>query len=296
MNLIKQLKHKSAPATTAGQTDQPLGDLVPLAQLVQSVRRRTVEHRKTLEALGAARSQLREMKEAPPPDISLAVAREMIVALGDSDRLVQFDADNAEAIRTEAQAQEQAQRDRDILPARLVALEKLIQQSAVQMMERTPITEIEREAELIFTPYADQLVAAAKLYVEALRQAYTVAHKIERAVTIREINAFGEMRHKHKPELIDRLGQGEIVPTRLVGYGYQDLSDLNYRASRFDEELLARVERQLFDAGVKGSDMEIFRPKLDDDPRKVYAPEAAPRAKRPEVVPYGQAAVVTIQH
>ena len=133
MNMLSKLKKKSA-TTDPVAADTPamdlLGDLQPLANLVQPMRTMATEHTRLLNALGQARFQRRHQKDLPLPEMSLVIKREMVVAMGDADALARFDADNATALKAEIEAREKCLRERELLPARIAALEGLVQESA----------------------------------------------------------------------------------------------------------------------------------------------------------------------
>ena len=167
MNLHPKLKKNSQPAAEASCAASAgidlLGDLEPLANLVQPIRIRAAEHTKLLDALGKARFELRHQKNAPPPEMILAIKREIVAATGDTESLARFDADNAAALKTEIESREQFLRNKELLPARIAALESLVQESALKTTNDLPVTEIEEEAQKLFAPYAHQRHMAVAL-------------------------------------------------------------------------------------------------------------------------------------
>lgn len=297
MNMLSKLKKKSAASdsvtTDANGTDL-LGDLSPLAGLAAPIRAHCGEHRKILDALGKARFALRYQKDASPPEMRLAVQRDLVVALGDAEALARFDAENAAALKAEIEAREQFLREKDLLPARINALEGLAQESAKKMMDNLPITEIEDEAQKLFTPYAEQLLAAAKAYAQARSLAKSVAHVINKAVTLHQYDVVGNYRVLAEPDLMSDIAKGDILPNTMAGVDWEILRDVNYQASAYDDAVLAQVGDQLRAAGLTGDGLTVYRNKGEGDPRSFYAPEPAAPARPPEAHPYTTAARVVI--
>ncbi len=297
MNMLSKLKKKSAasdPVTTDANGTDLLGDLSPLAGLAAPIRAHCGEHRKILDALGKARFALRYQKDASPPEMRLAVQRDLVVALGDAEALARFDAENAAALKAEIEAREQFLREKDLLPARINALEGLAQESAKKLMDNLPITEIEDEAQKLFTPYAEQLLAAAKAYAQARSLAKSVAHVINKAVTLHQYDVVGNYRVLAEPDLMSDIAKGDILPNTMAGVDWEILRDVNYQANGYDDAALTEVGDQLRALGLTGEGLTVYRHKGEGDPRSIYAPEPAGPARPPEAHPYGAAARVVI--
>ncbi len=297
MNMLSKLKKKSASTDPVG-ADMPalelLGDLQPLAKLVQPMRAMATEHTRLLNALGQARFQRRHQKDEPLPEMTLAIQREVAVAMGDADLLAKFDAENGDALKAEIEAREKCLRDRELLPARIAALEGLVQESARKTTADIPITEIEDEAQRLFAPYAQRLLAAAKAYAKARSEATSVAHVLNRAVAIRQYDVEGNFRILAEPELMERIEQGNILPNTMAGVHWEELRDVNYQAKAYDDALLEQLSSVLTEAGVRGTDLTVYRPKAENDHRSFYAPEPTGYARPPEPSPYSMAARVVI--
>lgn len=228
MNMLSKLKKKSAasdPVTTDANGTDLLGDLSLLASLATPIRAHTVEHRKILDALGKARFALRYQKDASPPEMRLAIQREMVIALGDAEALARFDTEHGAALKAEIEAREQFLREKKLLPARIAALEALAQESAKKMMGNLPITEIDEEAQKLFTPYAEQLLAAAKAYAQARSLAKSAAHVINKAVTLHQYDVAGNYRVLAEPELMSDIAKGDILPNTMAGVDWEVLRD-----------------------------------------------------------------------
>ena len=298
MNLLPKLKKNSQPTAEASCAASAgidlLGDLEPLANLVQPIRIRAAEHTKLLDALGKARFELRHQKNAPPPEMSLAIKREIVAATGDTESLARFDADNAAALKAEIESREQFLRNKDLLPARIAALESLVQESALKTTTDLPVTEIEDEAQKLFTPYAQQFLAAAKVYAQARREAMIVAHMLKRSVAIRQYDPVGDSRMLAKPELTEDVAKGDILPSTMTGVDWETLNDVNNQARSFDDAFLGQLSDRLTEAGVCGQNLTVYRPKGEGDERSLYAPEPIGPAKRPEASPYSMPTRVVI--
>lgn len=271
-----------------------LGDLAPLAKLVGPIHERAAEHVKYLDALGKARFQLRHQENAPPPDMKLAIQRETVAATGDAAALARFDLENAEAFKAEAAAREKHLRDKELLPARIAALEAIVQESAYKTSSDLPVDALHEEAMKLFAPYADQLLAAARVYAQVRREAMTVAHVLTRTLTLHQYDPVGQYRKVSTPDLTDPMKQAEVVPQRMAEIDLDTLVDINYDANHFDQALVGQLESRFRAAGIAGDNLTIYRPKGQGDERKVYAPEPAAPAKRPEASPYATATRVVI--
>lgn len=297
MNMLSKLKKKSAttdPVAADVAAIDLIGDLKPLANLVQPMRVMTTEHVRLLNALGQARFQRRHQKDQPLPEMALAIQREIAMAMGNAEALAKFDAENGDALKAEIEAREKCLRERELLPARIAALEGLVQESARKTTTDIPITEIDDEAQKLFAPYARRLLDAAKAYAQARREARSVAHVLGRAVTIRQYDVEGNFRILAEPELMEQIDQGDILPNTMAGVDWEELRDVNYQAKDYDSVLLEQLSGVLTEAGVRGEDLTVYRPKAENDHRSFYALEPTGPAKPPEASPYGIPARVVI--
>ena len=298
MTLFPKVKKQRNNTDDASAVDAAgidlLGDLTRLASLITPIRERAAEHAKYLDALGKARFQMRHQDNAPPPDMKLAIQRETVAATGDAAALARFDVENAEAFKAEATAREKHLRDKELLPARIAALEAIVQDSARKSSSDLPLGEFDEEAMKLFAPYADQLIAAARVYTQARREAMTMAHKLTHTLTVWQYDPVGERRKLSSPDLTDPMKQAEVVPQRMAEIDLDTLVDINYDANHFDQELIEQLAARFRAAGIPGDDLTVFRPKGQGDERKVYAPEPPAPAKRPEASPYATATRVVI--
>lgn len=298
MKLIPKLKQKLQTNADVSASDLAgidlMGDLEPLAKLVQPVRARATEHAKALDALGQARFKLRHLKDATPPDMVLTVQREIVVEMGDADAIARFDIEHAEALKAEAEAREQFLRDKEFLPARIAALENIVQESARKCSDELPVFEIEEEAQKLFEPYAQQLTAAAKVFAQARSEARSVSHALTRALSIRQYDVIGQSRVLAQPELADQFKLVEIVPQSMAGVSWETLYEINQQANKFDDGLMDQLATILNQSDVGGSGLTTYLPKGPGDERHFYAPEPIGPAKRPEANPHSMPARVVV--
>jgi hypothetical protein len=272
MKLINNKKTPSSLAvTTAPAPAQPtLDDLTALAGLVQPIRNRQRDLDAALVALGQMRRQLRETE--PAPSMMLTVQRELVAQQGDAQMLALFDQEHGTALAAEQTARENALRNKTEVPARIAALETLIGQLAQQMIEQTPLSAIQGEAERLFAPFCDALAAAASTYVDTLSQAYTAASVLENALAVREMDLFGESRNLHRVELMGKIEPDNVVPDPLGPLPIETLRALNHRNKRLNLELVQRMEHQLDAAGIRGPALKMVRPMGPYEDRKIATP------------------------
>lgn len=296
MNLITKLRKKSSSTSAPAEPLGPklLGDLAALAKLANPILAHAAEHENILDALGKARFALRHQKNDSPPEMRLAIQREIAVAMGDSEVLARFDVEHGEALQAEIEAREQFLREREFLPARIAALENLVQESARKGMDNLPITEIEEEAQKLFTPFAEQFLAAAKEYSQARSLAESVAHVINKMVTLHQYDVVGNYRMLAKPDLMTDIAKGDILPNTMAGVDWEVLRDVNYQARNYDDAVLAQVSELLGAVGLTGHGLKVYRHKGEGDERKPFAPEPTGPTKPPEASPYTIPARVVI--
>jgi hypothetical protein len=290
MKLIPKLKQKlqvNADDTTADLGGiKLLGGLEPLAKLVRPVRARAAAHAKALDALGQARFKLRHLKNATPPDMALTVQRELIVDLDDAESLARFDAEHTNALKTEAEARVQFLRDKELMPARIAALEKIVEESARRCADELPVFEIEEEAQKLFEPYSTQLVAAAKVFAQARSEARAVSYMLTRALSIRQYDITGQSHVQASPELAEQFMEAAILPRSMFGVNWETLEELNHQANKSNEVLITQMEERLKQFELGGVGLTTYQAKGPNDDRQFYAPEPLGPSKRPEINPH----------
>lgn len=296
MNLLPKFKNKQTgqigtPAEATPTT--VLGDLTPLVNLIKPMRERMAEYDHAIHALAVARERLRDLADAPPPDMTLTVQREIAVAMGKPEVLARFDADNGAALEAERTVRETAMRDREELPGRIKALEEVVRQIAQRMIDHGNITQIEKQVQDLFAPYAQRLLDSANQYADAMQDALAVAWSLKSPVEIYEYDLFSHFRGSHRPELLDRIKEG-ILPDTVAGIDWQVIREVNERIDQIDKPLYERVQQELATAGLKNEQIRMYSPGAEDDPRRIYTPEITRRARRPEPPLSQEAAVVTI--
>lgn len=295
MNLIPKLKKKQSGQVDIAITTSStrLGDLEPLTQLVAPMRQRMAEYDHAVHALAVARERLRDLADAPPPDMTLTVQREIAVAMGNPDILARFDAENAEAMKAERDAREAALRDREELPARIKALEEIVRRIAQKMIDEESTFVIEREAQKVFAPYAQRLMEAAEQFADAMQEANTAASSLKQALTIYEYDLFSDLKRIHKPDLMGDVDEG-ILPKTMATVSWEVIQEINRRVSRVLTEVEGQMDQELVAANVLGERLRMYYPCAADDHRKISAPELTRRIKTPPPILNAAAARVVI--
>lgn len=276
MNLIAKMKKQTGQI---GQTAEAVNTLLPadalasLRQLIDPMRERMARYDEAIQALAIARARLLDLKELPPPDMTLAVERELLVGRGDVEALRAFDAEHGENLAAERAKRETLMREREELPARVQALETLIKKIAGEMKERIP--DLLRAHELVtelFKPFAKEAFAAAQTYVDAARRAHTAAEALAKTVSAYRYDLFGDFKQIMAPELYGVRGRN-VLPLGLPGIRHEEIERLNHALDDIDEDLYARLTSELDAAGLSGDQLRVYGPPAKDDSRRIYTPE-----------------------
>lgn len=295
MNLIPKLKKKPAGEIGAAVAEATptnlLGDLMPLAKVINPMRSRMAEYDHAIHALSVARERLRDLADAPPPDMTLTVQREIAVAMGDPEVLARFDAANGQAINAEREARAAAVRDREELPARILALEHVVRQIAKRMRAGESVFDIERGAMGVFAPYAQRLVEAAKHYADVMQEAVTAAQTLSDTVRVYEYDLYADLKRIHRPELMGEVDEG-ILPKTMASVSWEVIQQINRRVGQVNVDLARRMDQEVQSADLHGEAIRIYSPGADDDHRKISSPELTRRVKRP--LPVLNAAATTV--
>lgn len=300
MNLFVTSKKKQT-----GQLGQPVKkseamlppeDLAALHQLIAPMRERMQRYDEAIQALAVARDRLLDLEDLPLPDMTLTVERELIAARGDAEALRAFDAEHGESLAAERAQRTALLREREELPARVHALEALVTKIAGEMADHVPdLFRAHEQVEALFKPFAREALAAAQGYVRAVRRARTAAHALTKVVGAYRYDLFGDLKEKMEPELYGLRGD-DVLPQGLAGCGYEELATLNHEIDSLDTDLLQTLAATLEAAGLSGERLRIYGPPAEDDPRRIYVPEALQRqrVKRPPPSLSPLAAVVTV--
>lgn len=296
MNLFPNLKKKQTGhvAIPVGAPSSVLGDLTPLAQLVQPMRSRMKEFDHAIHALSVARERLRDLADLPPPDMTITVQREIAVAMGEPQVLERFDAENAVAIKAEREACDAAVRDRDVLPARIKALEEIVRRIAQKMISGDATTVIDREAKTVFAPYAQRVMEVAQQFADVMQEANTAASVLSQALVVYEYDLFGELKRIHRPELMGAVDDDGILPKTMAGVSWEDIQEINRRVKHSKPEVAQPMDQELVATDILGERLRMYAPCSQDDHRKISSPELTRRIKRPQPSPYGAATVITV--
>jgi hypothetical protein len=300
MNLFTHPKKKQTgqigqPASKADSLLPP-EPLAALRQLIAPMRERMKRYDEAIQALAVARDRLLDLEDLPPPDMTLAVERELLAARGDAEALRAFDAEHGESLAAEREQRMALSREREELPARVRALEALVTKIAGEMQEHiTDLFRAHEQVEELFKPFAREALAAAQGYVSAVRRAHAAAHALTKVVGSYRYDLFGDLKEKMDPELYGLRGQ-DVLPQGLVGCSYEELATLNHALNDLDMDVLQGLTAVLDAAGLTGERLRIYGPPAKDDSRRIYVPENLQR-KRVKQMPSPlspAAAVVTI--
>ena len=286
MNLISKLKKNQTGqigAATEATSANRLGDLTMLTQLVQPMRHRMAEYDHAVRALSIARERLRDLADQPPPDMALTVKREIAVAMNDPEALARFDAENGEAFKVEREAREAALRDREELPARILALEQVVRQIASRMIEEEVVGDIEREAQQAFAPYAQRLMAAALHFADVMQEANSAASALNQALVIHEYDLFADLKRIHRLDLMGEIDEG-ILPKTMATVSWEAVQEINRRIGRIKPEVEQQMNQELAAADLLGERLRLYYPCAENDHRKISSPELTRRVKRPPPV------------
>lgn len=297
MNLIPNLKKKQTDhAATAAITPTPipatapaslLGDLTPLAQLVQPMRARMKEFDHALHALSVARERQRDLDDVSPPSMALAIQREIVVAMGDAQDLARFDAENADAVKAERDVREAVVRDREELPARILALEEIVRRIAKKMVDNNVTTTIEEQAQTVFAPFAHRVMDAAQIFADAMQEAYATAAALNQAVVVNEYDLFDNLKRIHRPELMGEVAKDDVLPQTMAGVPWEEIEEINLRIRNANPATRQQMDQELAAADVAGERLRMYTPGLPIDDRKISSPELTRKVKRPEPSPFG---------
>lgn len=304
MNLIQNVKKKQTGQVTTADTDptptpakEPvslLGDLKPLAQLVQPMRVRMKEFDHALHALSVARERQRDLDDVAPPSMDLAVQREIVVAMDDVQELARFDAENAQALQAERDARAAVVRDREELPARILALEEIVRRIAKKMIDNDVTTTIEEETQTVFAPFAQRVMDAAQIFANAMQEAYAASAALNQAVAVNEYDLYGNLKRIHRPDLMGEVAKDDVLPQTMAGVDWEAIEDINLRIRNANPAARHQMDQELALAGIGGERLRMYTPGLPSDERKISSPELTRKVKRPEPSPFGMPTRVLI--
>jgi hypothetical protein len=269
-------------------------ELKSLAQLVQPMRSRMKEFDHALHALSIARERLRDLADLPPADMTLSVEREIAAAMGDPQALERFDAQNADALQAERSACEALMRDRQELPARILALEELVRRIAKKMVDNEVTSAIDEQAHKLFAPYAQRVMEVARQFADVMQQANAAASVLNQCLAIYEYDLYGELMHIHRSELMGEFKKNAILPQTMAGVSWQEIEAINEHLRDANAQIRQRMEQELVGANIVGERLRMYAPGLRSDDRKISSPQLTQRLKRPELSPYGVATRVLI--
>ena len=276
----KKTAASAVPKPTADTSPlNEIGDVSAVAAMFARLRQQNAQYDQAIAALIAANRITNGWDKPTEPDMTRTIQREVLVALGDTEALVKFDQEYQQQL-----AQEQAERvkaTQQVLeaPTRVKALEQYINDLAGQMVEGYDQTMVEREAERMFIPSAQRMLAAAKGFVQAWREMRTVEAVLLSRIQLLHYSVTGEFRTRPALALIGTARNGELLPTMIEGLKLDEVNAINRDFTAFDPELLRALDSALDGAGFDGSGINIYHPKSNSDERCIYAPDPNPPKK-----------------
>lgn len=269
-----------------------IGDVSAVATMFARLRQQNAQYDQAIAALIAANRITNGWDKPAEPDMTLTIQREVLAALGDTEALAQFDQEHQQQL-----AQEQAERfkaTQQVLeaPTRVKALEQYVNDLAGQMVEGYNQTTVEREAERMFIPSAQRMLAAAKTFVQAWREMRTVEAVLLSRIQLLHYSVTGDFRERPALELIGTPRNGELLPTMIEGVTLNEINAINRDFTAFDSKLLQALDNALDSAGFDGRGINIYHPRGNDE-RSIYAPDPNP-PKKPLGHGTGMATVVRV--
>ncbi len=285
MNLIRRSKkstdvtQSNFPSASAESPLNEIGDVSAVAQMFNRLRQQNVQYDQAIAALIAANRISNGWDKPAEPEMTLTIQREVLVALGDVDALAKFDQKHQQQL-----AQEQADRAKVVqqvmeAPTRVKALEQYLNDLAGQMVEGYDQILVEREAERMFAPSAQRMLAAAKIFVQAWREMHTVETVLLSRIKLFHYSVTGDFHTRPVLELIGTARDGELLPTMIEGLKLDEVNAINRDFTSLDHELLQALDSTLDSAGFDGRGIKIYHPKTKDDERRIYAPDPNPPKK-----------------
>ena len=275
----KKSTASAAPKPVANASPlNEIGDVSAVATMFARLRQQNAQYDQAIAALIAANRITNGWDKPAEPDMTLTIQREVLVALGDTEALAQFDQEHQQQL-----AQEQAERvkaTQQVLeaPTRVKALEQYINDLAGQMVEGYDQTMVEHDAERMFVPSALRMLAAAKTFVQAWREMRTVEAVLLSRIQLLHYSVTGEFRTRPALELIGTARNGELLPTMIEGLTLNEINAINRDFTAFDSELLQALNSALDSAGFDGRGIHIYHPRGNDE-RSIYAPDPNPPKK-----------------
>ena len=274
----------------------PAQPLAALRQLIAPMRERMQRYDEAIQALVVARDRLLDLEDLPPPDMTLAVERDLLAARGDGEALRAFDAEHGESLAAEREQRTALLREREELPALVRALEERVKRVASEMREHIPdLLQAQEQAEALFAPFAREALAAAQTYVHAVRRASTAAHALGQIVSAYRYDLFGDLKQTLSVDFFGVRGKN-VLPQGLAGCSAEVLQRLDLEIAESDEALGQALTAALDAAGLSGETLRIYGPPAKDDTRRICVPENLQRERIKSMPPplSTAAAVVTI--
>jgi hypothetical protein len=281
---VNPFSKKNAATTTpkSAKGASPLndiGDVSAVAEMFNRLRQQNAQYDQAIAALVAANRIKCGWDKPAEPEMTLTIQREVLVGLGDTEALAQFDQAHREALAQEQEARAKAAQQVLEAPTRVKALEQYINELAAQMVDSLDESLIDDEIRRIFRPSAQRMLEAAKTFVQAWREMQSVESVLLSRVNLFHYSVTGDHRTRYEHELIGRRRDGELLPTLIEGLAFEELRDLNDLFTHHDSELATALDSALRSVGFDAWGLKVYHPKGKNDERRIYAPDPNPPKK-----------------
>ena len=279
MNLIRRSKKSTGVTADAESPLNEIGDVSAVAAMFQRLRQQNTQYDQAISALIAANRISNGWDKPTEPEMMLTIQREVLLALGDTAALANFDQEHQQALAQEQAARVKATQQVLEAPTRVKALEQYLNDLAGQMVAGVDESWVDQEIRRIFQPSAQRMLEAAKTFVQAWREMQSVEAVLLQRVRLTHTRVTGDTCTRFDHELIGQTRDGELLPTLIAGIPYEELRDLNDQFTRTDNELVAALDNALRRSGFDGWGLKVYHPKAKGDERRIYAPDPNPPKK-----------------
>ncbi len=279
MNLIRRSKKSTDVTADAESPLNEIGDVSAVASMFQRLRQQNTQYDQAISALIAANRISNGWDKPAEPEMTLTIQREVLLALGDTAALANFDQEHQQALAQEQAARVKATQQVLEAPTRVKALEQYLNDLAGQMVAGVDESLVDQEIRRIFQPSAQRMLEAAKTFVQAWREMQSVEAVLLQRVRLTHARVTGDTCTRFDHELIGQTRDGELLPTLIAGIPYEELRDLNDQFTRTDNELVAALDNALRRSGFDGWGLKVYHPKARGDERRIYAPDPNPPKK-----------------
>lgn len=289
MKLLSRNKAKPAVTADAVQEDvspslprSPVDDLVGLEKLAewkQNLKRLEADYKRGQTALVAARRLASGTDPLPQPDLTWYVRRELLVTAGDLDAVAQFDIEHAGDLANELAARQHALQAKAEAEAKVRALSEYLNDIAKKMAALADGDLYRLEAQRLFKPSAQRMMAAAQAFSKAHREMVAMEYALTSSCRMHQRYVDGKRIETYPLELIERKEPDEWLSQCIEGTRYEELRDLNSDYLRPDTGVHDLLLKKLADAGIDANWPQVYHPYDNLDSVAIYAPDPNPPKK-----------------